>query len=486
MGLASLPLPVHSSYHHMVLLSGLDVSKPSPQHIYLLGSPPGELSSSSSSTHTSHSLSLIEQFFSPSLVSSPPALAMTSQKTVPMVHVFCAYCGRKFSRKEHLERHLPNHCHLGFSRRDLLQRHHVTYHVERDPVSGHSGAVNPAGRTHQIACASCATAKTGCDKQHPSCSRCRDKNLPCEIRYARRTARVGGGANRRPRRATLSPGSLTQQLPLPDYLVQPTSQAQMISAPQYAVTDGGSSARPNYNPRADVMTITEQLFSPQMLQNPLGLSMDNFQTNPPRVLDPNQILHESPNSMFQYFNGCMPQDAVYPPEWSDLLGGIEMDPEHTTAMIIQGNPYMTMDPLAGNTSNANLPILDLSNPDLLNPAPSVSSEMTSYFDSSPSMHSRTNSRGSQSRLNIGSPAIPSGLNIGSPAIPSGLNIESNYPNNNDLAGISPQFGWSQHQESPSFSSTNQRADETFPGASVDQDDNSWDALQRFLQKDSWQ
>ncbi|KAF8856650.1 hypothetical protein BDZ45DRAFT_705611 [Acephala macrosclerotiorum] len=46
-----------------------------------------------------------------------------------------------------------------------------------------------AGRT-PIACLNCASAKTGCDKTVP-CSRCAEKNLPCEARFARRQAKIG-------------------------------------------------------------------------------------------------------------------------------------------------------------------------------------------------------------------------------------------------------------------------------------------------------
>ncbi|KAI8633753.1 hypothetical protein F5Y19DRAFT_462047 [Xylariaceae sp. FL1651] len=113
--------------------------------------------------------------------------------------VFCAYCGKSFTRKEHLERHLPSHtnvkphrcsaCQLAFARRDLLQRHHSTYHEARDPMEPLPGGVpTVAGRT-AIACLNCAQAKTGCDKGVP-CTRCKEKNLHCEARFARRSSKA--------------------------------------------------------------------------------------------------------------------------------------------------------------------------------------------------------------------------------------------------------------------------------------------------------
>ncbi|KAI0473235.1 hypothetical protein GGR56DRAFT_698282 [Xylariaceae sp. FL0804] len=114
--------------------------------------------------------------------------------------LYCTYCGKAFTRKEHLERHLPQHtnvkphrcsaCYADFSRRDMLQRHYNLYHEDRhttDPQAG--GVPTIAGRT-PIACQNCAQAKTGCDKRVP-CGRCKDKGLTtCEARYARRSSKA--------------------------------------------------------------------------------------------------------------------------------------------------------------------------------------------------------------------------------------------------------------------------------------------------------
>src|SRR3954470_6708280 len=73
--------------------------------------------------------------------------------------------------------------------RDLLQRHHSTFHEPRDPMEPLPGGVpTVAGRT-PIACQNCANAKTGCDKRVP-CSRCAEKNLPCAARFARRSSKA--------------------------------------------------------------------------------------------------------------------------------------------------------------------------------------------------------------------------------------------------------------------------------------------------------
>jgi len=78
---------------------------------------------------------------------------------------------------------------LPLHNRDLLQRHHFTYHEAKDPMQTAPGTVpSIAGRT-PIACINCANAKTGCDKAVP-CSRCAEKNLPCEARFARRSGKA--------------------------------------------------------------------------------------------------------------------------------------------------------------------------------------------------------------------------------------------------------------------------------------------------------
>ncbi|KAH7326236.1 hypothetical protein B0I35DRAFT_474907 [Stachybotrys elegans] len=112
---------------------------------------------------------------------------------------FCTYCGKSFTRKEHLERHIPSHtnvkpyrcpdCFLAFSRKDLLQRHTMTYHEPGDnPDLLLSLTPSQPGR-NPIACQNCANAKTGCDKRVP-CSRCAEKALPCEARFARRSSKA--------------------------------------------------------------------------------------------------------------------------------------------------------------------------------------------------------------------------------------------------------------------------------------------------------
>lgn len=78
--------------------------------------------------------------------------------------------------------------------RDLLQRHHSTYHEAKDPMEPLPGGVPTVNGRTPIACINCASAKTGCDKRVP-CSRCAEKNLPCASRYARRSSKAANRAS---------------------------------------------------------------------------------------------------------------------------------------------------------------------------------------------------------------------------------------------------------------------------------------------------
>lgn len=100
--------------------------------------------------------------------------------------VFCTYCGQRFSRGEHLERHVLTRtlhlfcihsfrdklitsidtnvkpykceiCHSSFNRQDLFQRHVRLVHKENSDSDSTERA--------RIACQSCAKAKIKCDKE---------------------------------------------------------------------------------------------------------------------------------------------------------------------------------------------------------------------------------------------------------------------------------------------------------------------------------
>ncbi|KAI2776610.1 hypothetical protein F4815DRAFT_339308 [Daldinia loculata] len=236
--------------------------------------------------------------------------------------VFCAYCGKSFTRKEHLERHIPSHtnvkphrcsaCQLSFARRDLLQRHHSTYHEARDPMEPLPGGVpTVAGRT-PIACLNCAQAKTGCDKRVP-CARCADKNLECQARFARRSSK----AALRAAQATAAMSSTPNQITIPPQ-PSPTTPATTVNPAfmdiDQSVVKQDPPIKTSMSPEnsCNAMTIDpriQQHESPAKKNSPANsqMSSDDFPSPHPRVEGLDDFLHLG--------NDFIPQE----PNYQDML-----------------------------------------------------------------------------------------------------------------------------------------------------------------------
>ncbi|KAK9781018.1 hypothetical protein SCARD494_14270 [Seiridium cardinale] len=102
----------------------------------------------------------------------------------------CADCQKRYSRPEHLARHIQTHtlgkrfscqiCGKAFARADLLKRHAANHDNDGDPSKKRRRTdTSPnAGRVSH-ACKACATARVKCEEVKP-CTRCRNRNLDCE------------------------------------------------------------------------------------------------------------------------------------------------------------------------------------------------------------------------------------------------------------------------------------------------------------------
>ncbi|KAI1199648.1 hypothetical protein F5X97DRAFT_332514 [Nemania serpens] len=267
--------------------------------------------------------------------------------------VFCTYCGKGFTRKEHLERHITTHtnvkpylcpdCGLGFSRRDLLNRHYNTYHEAREPMDRPSGEANALAGRNQIACSNCALAKTGCDKQTPSCTRCREKNLSCEARFARRSTKAANRAKAR--------GSLPAHLPAPVSAATPTATPTtvvpaLINAGPRVVHHNPQLKAPISPPDGAPMTTIDPRL-PQIHDSPKHsspanslISFDGLPT-PPAPPEGFRDLH--------YTNEAAQQDSIFGDNWPwsgnleyDMYNGMSMQPEYHS-MFSDFNTVPTLD-----------------------------------------------------------------------------------------------------------------------------------------------
>ncbi|KAK3940047.1 hypothetical protein QBC46DRAFT_354455 [Diplogelasinospora grovesii] len=100
----------------------------------------------------------------------------------------CADCLRRYSRPEHLQRHIATHtlgkrftceiCSKAFSRADLLKRHRANHQDDNGTKRRRINSSPGAGRVAH-ACQACAKARVKCEELKP-CTRCRNRGLNCE------------------------------------------------------------------------------------------------------------------------------------------------------------------------------------------------------------------------------------------------------------------------------------------------------------------
>ncbi|KAM5351599.1 hypothetical protein ACJ41O_004322 [Fusarium nematophilum] len=108
----------------------------------------------------------------------------------------CGDCGRRYSRPEHLQRHVQTHtlgrrfacgvCGKTFARADLKKRHETNHENDSSKKRRRTTTSPSAGRvTH--ACKACASARVKCQEDKP-CQRCIRRGLTCVSAEAGSTA----------------------------------------------------------------------------------------------------------------------------------------------------------------------------------------------------------------------------------------------------------------------------------------------------------
>ncbi|KAG8665827.1 hypothetical protein FPOAC1_010628 [Fusarium poae] len=99
----------------------------------------------------------------------------------------CGHCGRRYSRPEHLQRHVQTHtlgrrfacgiCGKTFARADLKKRHEANHENDDSKKRRRTTTALNSGRvTH--ACKACAAARVKCQEEKP-CQRCTRRGLTC-------------------------------------------------------------------------------------------------------------------------------------------------------------------------------------------------------------------------------------------------------------------------------------------------------------------
>ncbi|KAK2019981.1 hypothetical protein LZ32DRAFT_4243 [Colletotrichum eremochloae] len=160
-------------------------SSPSPNATIVVSAP--SQNSNVPSQSVSPSSVAPSQSNQPHFSTSTPA-TQTHAATASLYQ--CAHCQKRYSRPEHLARHIQTHtlgkrfacqiCGKAFARQDLLKRHVTNHENDNDPNKKRRRTdTSPGASRVSHACRPCATARVKCEEVKP-CTRCRNRNLNCE------------------------------------------------------------------------------------------------------------------------------------------------------------------------------------------------------------------------------------------------------------------------------------------------------------------
>ncbi|CCF38655.1 hypothetical protein CH063_09690 [Colletotrichum higginsianum] len=185
----------------------------------------------------------------PNQTSNPTSAPATQSHAATASLYQCAHCQRRYSRPEHLARHIQTHtlgkrfacqiCGKAFARQDLLKRHVANHENDNDPNKKRRRTdTSPGAGRVSHACRPCATARVKCEEVKP-CTRCRNRNLNCEY-----TSTEAGSAaamhllhlSGNPHATTSTPGSLATSPSQSAYDSSPsTAYQQQQQHPQHAM-----------------------------------------------------------------------------------------------------------------------------------------------------------------------------------------------------------------------------------------------------------
>lgn len=184
---AAPPLPATPSYsespHPSASVSGTGTGTPSSSATTLHATP----------------IPVIQHSLVPYRAESAPTSAPTTPSnrghTGASLYA-CGDCGRRYSRPEHLQRHVQTHtlgrrfscsiCGKSFARADLKKRHEANHENDASKKRRRTDTSPGAGRVAH-ACKACAAARVKCQEDKP-CQRCVKRGLTCLSSEAGSTA----------------------------------------------------------------------------------------------------------------------------------------------------------------------------------------------------------------------------------------------------------------------------------------------------------
>ncbi|KAK4230534.1 putative transcription factor [Podospora fimiseda] len=130
----------------------------------------------------------------PNSISAP---ASTTKSPAPSSLYQCAHCLKRYSRPEHLQRHIASHtlgkrfscdiCSKAFARADLLKRHRANHQDDESGVKRRRIFSYPGATRVAHACQACAKARVKCEEKKP-CTRCKTRGISCEVPFAEDTS----------------------------------------------------------------------------------------------------------------------------------------------------------------------------------------------------------------------------------------------------------------------------------------------------------
>lgn len=144
----------------------------------VIPTPLGPVSASPNVTYYPHS----------GIAATPVAADQSHSMTSSLYQ--CAHCMKRYSRPEHLARHIQTHtlgkrffcqvCGKAFARADLLKRHAANHENDGDGTKKRRRIdASPGSGRVSHACRPCASARVKCEEIKP-CQRCQKKGLACE------------------------------------------------------------------------------------------------------------------------------------------------------------------------------------------------------------------------------------------------------------------------------------------------------------------